>query len=80
VTGQHWGYCDPALHNGESVPATWWVKGLSLVPLKDTPGTRECWTFSVESGSTWAACHDHLQHACQNLLERYSRVSVMECP
>jgi hypothetical protein len=80
VTGQHWGYCDPALHDGKDVGATWWVQGLELA-FPDKPfGARECWLRGYEPGSTWAACHDHLQHACHDLLTRFGRVSVMECP
>jgi hypothetical protein len=78
VTGQHWGYCDPALHHGNEVLASWWVRGMSLVSLGDTPGAREYWALSEGTSSTWAACHMHLQHACQELLKRHSRVSVIE--
>jgi hypothetical protein len=80
VTGQHWGYCDPALHHGKTVPATWWAKGLEQVPFPPAGPDGRCWIRSTGSSSTWAACDEHLQLACRELLSRYSHVSVMEYP
>jgi hypothetical protein len=79
VTGQHWGYCDPALHDGEKVEAVWFVQGLERIGDAFKRGW-DVWVYAPDGEGGWAACHDHLQHACDDVLKEFTRVSVTERP